>query len=58
MVGWVLDPRTETFVAVWDLVTTFALLYVALVTPVEVAFIEPPPTLEEQHAWYAEPLIT
>ena len=39
---WVLDPRTEAFVAHWDLAMTFALFYVALVTPVEVAFIDSP----------------
>ena len=38
----VLDPRTVTAVAYWDLVTTSALMYVALVTPVEVGFIAPP----------------
>ena len=39
---WVLDPRTTMFVAYWDLVATLALFYVALVTPFEVAFIQPP----------------
>eukprot|EP00908_Phaeocystis_cordata_P016844 Transcript_28161.p1 GENE.Transcript_28161~~Transcript_28161.p1 ORF type:complete len:808 (-),score=261.71 Transcript_28161:1095-3518(-) len=33
---WVLDPRREPFVARWDLGMSFALVYVALVTPVEV----------------------
>ena len=33
---WVLDPRTVAFVGRWDLMTSIALLYVALVTPVEV----------------------
>ena len=32
---WVIDPRKAEFVAYWDLVAAIALLYVALVTPVE-----------------------
>ena len=39
---WVLDPRTVGFVAHWDMAMTLALFYVALVTPVEVAFIPSP----------------
>ena len=39
----ILDPRTNSFVAYWDLVATMALVFTALVTPVEVAFLEPPP---------------
>lgn len=39
---WVIDPRKVTFVAHWDLAMTLALFYVALVTPVEVAFIKSP----------------
>ena len=38
----IFDPRTNTFVAYWDLVATLALFFTALVTPVEVAFLEPP----------------
>jgi hypothetical protein len=41
-VKWVLDPRTVAFVAWWDLVATFALVFTALVTPYEVAFLVPP----------------
>ena len=39
----VLDPRTNNYVAYWDLVTTLALVFTALVTPYEVAFLSPPP---------------
>ena len=39
---WVIDPRRVTSVAHWDLAMTLALFYVALVTPVEVAFIKSP----------------
>ena len=43
---WVIDPRTNKLIGYWDLVTTVALLFVALVTPVEVSFMEPPPPSE------------
>jgi hypothetical protein len=39
---WVIDPLKATWTAYWDLLTTCALLYTALVTPVEVAFIPSP----------------
>ena len=39
---WVIDPRKVAFVAHWDLAMTLGLLYVALVTPVEVAFVKSP----------------
>ena len=38
-----IDPRTSTFATFWDATATFALLFVALVTPFEVAFL---PTAE------------
>ena len=44
---WVLDPRTAKFITWWDLLMTFALFYVALVTPVEVAFIDAPEPAEK-----------
>ena len=31
-----IDPRTNSYIAYWDFVTTAALIYTALVTPVEV----------------------
>ena len=40
---WVLDPRKNEIVAYWDLVATVALVFVALVTPVEVSFLPPTP---------------
>lgn len=43
---WVIDPLKATWTAYWDLLTTLALLYTALVTPVEVAFISSPPPEE------------
>ena len=42
---WVIDPRKVRWIAHWDLAMTVALVYVALVTPVEVAFMTAPPTL-------------
>ena len=41
-----LDPRTNPFVAYWDLVAMIALIFTALVTPYEVAFLIPPPMEE------------
>jgi CRP-like cAMP-binding protein len=38
-VGWVIDPRTS-ILPKWDLLMVSALLFTALVTPVEVAFLE------------------
>ena len=45
---WVIDPRKVRWIAHWDLAMTLALVYVALVTPVEVAFMKAPPTLESK----------
>ena len=39
---WIIDPLKAKWTAYWDLVTTAALLYTAIVTPVEVAFIGSP----------------
>ena len=39
---WVLDPRTVAFVAWWDFFAINALVWTALVTPVEVAFVQQP----------------
>jgi hypothetical protein len=47
-----IDPRTNHCIAYWDLVTSFALLFTALVTPVEVSFLQPPP-LDQR---WADPL--
>ena len=38
----IIDPRTNSFIAYWDLITTVALVFTALVTPVEVSFLTPP----------------
>ena len=39
-VGWVIDPRKSKILPKWDLMMVTALLFTALVTPVEVAFLE------------------
>lgn len=52
-IHWVIDPRHTQWVAYWDLVTGAALFYVALVTPVEVAFLEQP---EGMAARWVDPL--
>lgn len=36
-----IDPRTSRFVAVWDGITSLALFFVTIVTPIEVGFLEP-----------------
>ena len=37
-----IDPRTSSFATVWDLVTTLAIFFVAIVTPYEVCFLPAP----------------
>ena len=39
---WVIDPRHAKLIGYWDICTVLALLFVALVTPFEVAFLESP----------------
>ena len=39
-IGWVIDPRKSGFLPKWDLLMVTALLFTAVVTPVEVAFLE------------------
>ena len=39
---WVIDPLKVSWPAYWDLAATMALLYTAIVTPVEVAFVQAP----------------
>ena len=38
--GYVIDPRTASWMQWWDIVMMVALLFTALVTPLEVAFLE------------------
>lgn len=38
---WVVDPRDNAFVGTWDVTTSVALLFTAVVTPFEVGFSEP-----------------
>ena len=39
---WLIDPREDSRVFVWDMVVTVALVFTALVTPYEVAFLGAP----------------
>jgi len=39
--SWIIDPRTSKYIAGWDMITTSALIFTALVTPLEVAFFPP-----------------
>ena len=39
---WVIDPRTNHWLGSWDITTMVALLFVAIVTPFEIAFLEAP----------------
>ena len=39
---YIIDPRTSSWIGYWDLVTSFALLFTAIVTPVEVGFLQIP----------------
>ena len=39
---WVIDPRKTKWIGYWDMATVVALLFVALVTPFEVAFLDSP----------------
>jgi potassium voltage-gated channel Eag-related subfamily H protein 7 len=41
-----IDPRSSRMIAYWDLVSTCALVFTAVITPVEVAFLTPPPMAE------------
>lgn len=36
---WLVDPRTSTMLPYWDVATTVAILFTAIVTPYEVAFL-------------------
>lgn len=38
---YVIDPRTSRYIGKWDVFTSVALLFVAFVTPFEVALLEP-----------------
>lgn len=41
---YIIDPRKSLCMSLWDAVSTLALLYTALVTPFEVAFLQAPRT--------------
>ena len=38
---WIIDPRQSTLIGYWDTMASIALIYTALVTPVEVSFLNP-----------------
>ena len=38
---WLIDPRTSSFVPMWDVISTVAILLTSALTPFEVAFLEP-----------------
>jgi len=40
---WVIDPRGNKWLGIWDLVTSVALVFTALVTPYEAGFVPPVP---------------
>ena len=44
---FMIDPRYSKFSQYWDLVTMFALLFTAIVTPYEVSFLEAPSSWDE-----------
>ena len=44
---YVIDPRTNRRIAYWDIFTCSALLFTAIITPVEVAFLQPPKDSEK-----------
>ena len=46
---YIIDPRRSKSMQVWDIVTTLCLIFTALVTPYEVAFLEMPRTWSD--AW-------
>jgi hypothetical protein len=48
---WVIDPRSAPFAAYWDLFTSLLLVYVALVTPIEVGFIPAPEPSKRWSNW-------
>ena len=39
---YIIDPRTNSVVGYWDLLTSLALVFTALVTPIEVGFLTAP----------------
>ena len=41
---WLIDPRTNRYIGQWDILTSIALVFTALVTPFEVSFLPPPTT--------------
>ena len=43
---WVIDPRDSKILSLWDVVTTTALIYTALLTPFEVGFLSASTTVD------------
>ena len=48
---WYILRPTSKFASYWDMVTTLALVFTALVTPFEVAFLPPAETLDDGLFW-------
>ena len=49
---YMIDPRYSKFSQHWDLITMFALLFTAVVTPYEVSFLEAPASWDEVDALF------
>ena len=47
---WIIDPRTSKGMQYWEVVTSTALIFTALLTPYEVAFV--PPAREVVEPWF------
>jgi len=39
---WIIDPRVWRFTPWWDFATTFAVIFIAVVTPYEISLLSPP----------------
>jgi hypothetical protein len=50
---YMIDPRYSKFSQHWDLITMFALLFTAIVTPYEVSFLEAPASWNEVDALFS-----
>eukprot|EP00966_Prymnesium_polylepis_P201799 4675806-Prymnesium_polylepis.3 len=48
---WVIDPRSSHFMKYWDSCTIAALIFTALATPFEVAFLPPPKDTSSSLFW-------
>ena len=44
---WVIDPRTAKWMLWWDIAMVLALAFTAIITPYQIAFLEPPMVLSD-----------